>query len=316
MGDFNGSAHAPQMTINNADLIATINTCTIEFIGLIDDPMRVYGLKSDIFYINEAISTYQSTFNQLNQRCNEGWFLDCNPSEPNSWVYRLEQREDVKFFRSTYVDNPFLNDKIIKTIESYEPTKLNIEQGTADERMWSIYGQGLVFKGKEIIYPDWDTYDEPITEYDNVFFGLDWGTNHPLACVKVFINGRDLYLEEVIYQSNMDDLNDIADVIIRQPEIANTYLVCDNTESRSMHTLISRGIPCHAVKKPPGSVLDGIRKVKQFRIHVHVDSINIQNELNNYKWKVDTKTDTILDVPIKTSDDAMDALRYPIYTFT
>jgi len=69
------------------------------------------------------------------------------------------------------------------------------------------------------------------------------------------------------------------------------------------------------VKKPAGSVLDGIRKMLSFNINVHANSTNIQNELNNYKWKVDTKTDSILDVPVKKYDDAMDSIRYPLYTF-
>ena len=315
MGDFHGSPHAPGMVINNADLIARIGTCTIEFIGLIDDPMRVYGLKSDIFYINEAISTYQSTFNQLNQRCNDGWFLDCNPSEPNSWVYQLENRDDVKFFRTTYLDNPFLNDEIIRTIESYEPTPRNIEQGTADERMWSIYGKGLVFKGKEIIYPEWVTYEDT-QEYDQVFFGIDFGINHPLACVKVMVNGNNLYIKEVIYKSGIMDLSaEVTPILKAQPELNDTYVICDSAELKSIYTLVSDDIPAFGVKKPPGSVLAGIRKVGRYKIHVHIDSINIQNELNNYKWKVDKATDSILDVPVKLHDDAMDAIRYVVYTY-
>lgn len=299
-------AHAPNMTLNKAELIAIIGTCTIEFIGLIDDPMRVYGLKSDIFYINEVISTYQSTFNQLNQRNSEGWFLDCNPSEPNSWVYKLEQRDNVRFFRTTYQDNPFLKDDTIKEIEAYEPTPHNIEQGTADERMWSIYGKGLIFKGKEIIYPNWDTYEEDPKEFDQVLFGLDWGINHALAATKLIISGRNLYVREVIYKRGLDNLDEIGRMLLTQPEIVegSTYVVCDNTEHRSMSSLIAMNIPCIAVKKPPGSVLDGIRMVSQYNIFVHSDSHNIQNEMNNYKWKIDTKTDSVLDIPVKLYDDA------------
>ncbi len=315
LGDY--AAMCPNMRLNKAELFADINGNTITFIGLLDDPMRVYGLRSDIFYINEAVATYKHTFNQLNQRCEEGWILDCNPSEPNSWVYRLNQRDDVKEFRTTYMDNPFLQDELIREIESYEPIARNIEQGTADERMWSIYGQGLVFKGKEIIYPNWDTYEDEPEGYDHCFFGLDWGINHPLACTKVIVNGNDLYIKEVIYESNLDDLDEIARIINLEPEIArgDTYVVCDNTEGRSVKSLIRAGIPAFAVKKPPGSVLDGIRKVLQFKIHVHIDSVNLQNELNNYKWKVDTKTDSILDVPVKQWDDGLDSVRYPLYTF-
>jgi len=222
----------------------------------------------------------------------------------------------VKFFRSTYLDNPFLNDNIISKIEGYEPTPFNTEQGTADERMWSIYGKGLVFKGKEIIYPDWDTYTEQPNEYDQVFYGLDFGINHPLACVKVVVNGNNLYLREIIYQSGIKDLTaDVSPVLKLEPELEDTFVICDSAELKSIYTLVMDDIPAFGVKKPPGSVLNGIRKVSRYNLFVHVDSVNIQNELNNYEWKVDTKTDSILDVPVKLNDDAMDAIRYVVYTY-
>ena len=114
LGDY--AAMAPTMRLNKSELTTEINGNTIEFIGLIDDPMRAHGLKSDLFYINEAVSTHKNTFNQLEQRCNDFFILDCNPSLPNSWVYELEKRDDVLFFRTTYKDNPFLPEQIIKTI--------------------------------------------------------------------------------------------------------------------------------------------------------------------------------------------------------
>ena len=309
------AAMYPNMTMNKSEMFANINGNNITFIGLLDDPMRVYGLRSDLFYINEAVATYKHTFNQLNQRCQDGFILDCNPSEPNSWVYQLNLRPDVLEFRTTYDDNPFLPKEVIKEIESYEPTPDNKINGTADERMWSIYGQGQVFKGKEIIFTEWKTYDKEPDGYDYVFFGLDWGHNHPLACTKVIVNGKDIFVEEIMYKSNIDDLDDVIEVLKEQPEILETYVVCDSSEPRSVNQLIRGGIPAMNVKKPPGSVLDGIRKMLSFNIHVHANSTNIQNELNNYKWKVDTKTDSILDVPVKKYDDAMDSIRYPLYTF-
>jgi phage terminase large subunit len=311
-------AHAPDMILNKSELIAKIGSCTIEFIGLIDDPMRVHGLKNDRFYINEVISTYKSTFTQLNYRCTGGWMLDCNPSMPMHWAYELEGRKDVKFFRSSYLDNPFLNDAQVNEIESKQPTAQNIENGTADEREWSIYGLGEVYKGKDIIYPDWETYSGEITEYDHLFYGIDWGINHPLACIEVIANGNNLYLREVVYQSGIKDLeSQLVPLLMAEKPIKDqsTYVICDSAEIKSVHTLVRCGVPAFGVKKPPGSVLTGIRKVAGFNIFVHEDSINLQNELNRYKWKVDSSTDAILDVPIKLWDDALDAVRYVVYTY-
>lgn len=307
----------PNIKLNKAELTCEIGTNFIEFIGLIDDPMRVHGLKTDIFYINEAIGTYKHTFTQLLQRNNEGFFLDLNPSEPNHWVYELEKREDVKFFRSTYQDNPFLRQEIIDEIEGYEPTPRNIEQGTADERMWSVYGKGLVYKGKEIIFPNWETYSEEPKGYDYCFFGLDWGFNHPLACTKVVINGNNLYCREVIYESELRDLDVVAERLKQEPLIRDqkTYVVCDESEPRSIATLIDKNIPAMAVRKKAGSVLAGIRKMQGYKIFVHEDSHGLRNEFSRYKWKVDPKTDAVTDVPVKEYDDGIDGIRYCLITF-
>ena len=315
-GDF--PSLAPNMKLNKSDNTATINGNNIIFIGLLDDPMRVYGLRNDIFYINEVVGTYIHTFRQLNQRCEDGFILDCNPSAPHSWVYKLKERDDVVEYRSTYEDNPFLPNSIVKEIEGYEPNAINIASGTADERMWSIYGKGVVFKGKEIIYPNWSTYRDEVKDYDHVFYGIDWGINHPLACIRVKANGNNLYLKEVIYESGIKDLSASVTPRLREDfEIIGqeNYVICDSAEQKSTNTLQRDEIPAFNVKKPSGSVLTGIRKMQKYNLIVHEDSVNIQKELNNYKWKVDGKTDTILDVPVKEYDDALDAIRYVVYTY-
>jgi phage terminase large subunit len=272
LADYNHALY-PSLQINKSDWSCKIHGNTISFFGLKDDPMRVYGFASDVFFINESISTYKNTFDQLEQRCRGFWLLDCNPSEPHSWVYELERRPDVSFFRSTYLDNPFLPQSIINKIESYEDTEGNRERGTADPRKWSIYGKGIVHKGPEIIYPDWTTYEDEPEGYDHIFYGLDWGHNHPLACVKLLINNNDLYVSEVLYSSELE-WDDITERILHEPLIAerNAYVVCDSSEPRSIKTLIRAGIPALAVKKGKGSVLDGIRKIQSMNIHIHIDS--------------------------------------------
>jgi phage terminase large subunit len=312
----NYDALYPKMHMNKSEFTCKINGNNITFFGLNDDPMRVYGFACDIFFINEAINVPKNVFDQLEQRCREFWILDCNPSEPNSWVYLLNLRDDVIEFRSTYLDNPFLPKTIIKKIESYEPTKHNDEQGTSDPRKWCIYGKGEVYKGKEIIYPTWGLYKENPKEYDYIFYGLDWGYNDPLACIKVIIKGNDLYVREIIYGSNIDSMEDIVEMLLNEEEIKNqkTYVVCDTNEPRSIITLNKSGVPAMKANKK-GGIIEGIRKVNQYKIHVHEDSKNIIMEFNNYKYKIDEKTDTILDIAVDNHNHACDAIRYPIVTF-
>ena len=305
------------MRLSKSEFTVSLNGNNITFIGMKDDPMRVHGLASDIFFINEAINIPKVTFDNLEQRCREFWILDCNPSEPNSYVYNLKMRDDVKEFRSTYLDNPFLTDVQVKKIESYEPTEKNDQQGTTDERKWTIYGKGEVYKGKEIIFPKWKTYKDDPFGNDYIFYGMDWGFNDPLVCIKLIIDGKDLYVREIIYGSNIEDFQEVINVLLREPEIRDhkTYVVCDTSEPRSIITLQKGGVPAMKAKKPSGSIIDGIRKVNEYNIFVHEDSKNIMNEFNNYKYKIDERTETVLDIPVDKDNHACDSIRYPLLTF-
>jgi phage terminase large subunit len=60
-------------------------------------------------------------------------------------------------------------------------------------------------------------------------------------------------------------------------------------------------------------VFAGINKVKSFPLIVKSDSLDLLDEIKNYKWKTDHDGNT-LDEPVKFRDHLMDAMRYAIYT--
>lgn len=311
------NAMFPTMLLNKSDFTTTFKGNTITFIGMKEDAMRVHGLSCDVFFINEIINIPKITFDNLEQRCREFWICDCNPSEPNSYVYQLNRRDDVFQHVSSYLDNPFLNEPQIRKIESYKPTEYNNQQGTSDARKWSIYGKGEVYKGKEIIFANWDTYTEEPIGYDYCFYGLDWGFNDAFAVVKLIVSGKDLYVKEILYGSQIEDFDSVIEILLNEPLLKNqkTYCVCDSSEPRSILTLQKANVPAMATKKGRGSILDGIRKVNSYNIHVHKDAKNVIDEFNNYKFKIDERTDTILDIPVDKHNHACDAIRYPLITF-
>ncbi len=53
--------------------------------------------------------------------------------------------------------------------------------------------------------------------------------------------------------------------------------------------------------------------VKSMPLFITRRSTNIIKEIKSYKWKTD-KDGKVLDEPVKFNDDAMDAMRYAIYT--
>ena len=86
----------------------------VEFISL-DEPQKVRGRKRDVLFINEANELYFEDWQQLLFRTNQKIILDYNPSDEYSWIYdKVITRDDTDFFITTYKDNTFLEQALIK----------------------------------------------------------------------------------------------------------------------------------------------------------------------------------------------------------
>ena len=85
--------------------------------------------------------------------------------------------------------------------------------------------------------------------------------------------------------------------------------------------LVKAGFRAMPVKKGQGSVkaqidwLKGIisnKNVCKRKIYIHPDCKGLIKEIQEYRWKLDTKSNTYLDEPVDFGDDAIAALRYSI----
>jgi phage terminase large subunit len=274
------------------------NGSYIELFGL-DDESRARGPGRDVLFINEANLISKSLFDQLAMRTTGQIFLDWNPADFVSWVYGVADNTNNKCIRSTYKNNlSNLSANQIATIEGYK--------NLPDDFMWKVYGLGLRGAAKEIIYTKWTIGEAPCK--GDVFYGLDFGFNHPAVLVKVEHHDGVNYVSECIYQSNLT----LTDLISRIKEFVkgNEPVYCDSAEPKSIEEIYRAGINALKAEK---DVWGGIIKVKNYPLVVSANSKNMQNELMSYKWKKD-KEDNIIEEPVKANDDAMDAMRYAIFT--
>jgi phage terminase large subunit len=67
------------------------------------------------------------------------------------------------------------------------------------------------------------------------------------------------------------------------------------------------------LKSATKDVFAGINKVKSFPLFVKSESLDLLDEIKNYKWKTDHDGNT-MDEPVKFRDHLMDAMRYAIYS--
>ena len=85
--------------------------------------------------------------------------------------------------------------------------------------------------------------------------------------------------------------------------------VFDAAEPKSIAELRKSGLDIHPSQKGPDSINNGINLVKQFKLNVHVDSINAISELRRYTW-AENKQGERLTKPIDLHNHICDSLRY------
>ena len=92
--------------LNKTDLIYSLpNGSIVEFFST-DDEQKVRGRKRHILFVNEANELDYLEYQQLKFRTSSYAILDYNPSfDDEHWISKLNNREDVFHFITTYKDN-------------------------------------------------------------------------------------------------------------------------------------------------------------------------------------------------------------------
>ena len=272
----------------------------VEFISL-DEPQKVRGRKRDVLFINEANELYFEDWQQLLFRTNQKIILDYNPSDEYSWIYdKVITRDDADFFITTYKDNTFLEQALIKEIERLKET---------DPQYWQIYGLGQKGISKATIF----NYQESNIPEDAEFLsmGVDYGyTNDPTAHISVYKKGHNLYVEEHLYKTMMtaEDIHSHFKIL----NVGDKIIYSDSSEPRLNDYLRRTGWNIRPTKKGRDSIIAGIDLLKRYKLFVTPNSLNLIQEFRNYKWSED-KTGKLTNIPIDRNNHLLDSLRYATF---
>ena len=274
----------------------------IEFISL-DQPQKIRGRKRDLLFINEGNELYFEDWQQLVFRTQDRIVVDFNPSDEYHWLYdKVIPRDDCDFFKTTYLDNPFIEKSIILEIERLRDT---------DEQYWQIYGLGERAASLSTVFRYAEVSNIP-SEADLIAYGMDFGyTNDPTTLVSVYIEGHNLYIKEHLYQTQMTT-NDI-NVFLKEERLLNNPIYADSAEPRLIKELRSMGHNIFPSLKGRDSINAGIDLLKRYKIHILSTSTNAISEFRNYKWKED-KTGLLTNNPIDMHNHIIDPCRYATYS--
>ena len=274
----------------------------VEFISL-DQPQKIRGRKRDLLFVNEGNELYYEDMQQLLFRTQDRIILDFNPSDEYHWIYdKLITRDDCVFYKTTYLDNPFIEESIRKEIERLRDT---------DEQYWQIYGLGERAASRSTIFKYVEVNQIPQLA-ELIAYGMDFGyTNDPTTFVAVYSQGHNLYIQEHLYRTQMttSDINKF----LKELKLTSKPIYADSAEPRLISELRAMGHNIFSSIKGKDSVNAGIDLLKRYKIHILSTSTNAISEFRNYKWKED-KSGMLTNTPEDKNNHIIDPCRYATYS--
>lgn len=308
-----------------------------------DSVGKVLGGTQTISFFNEVTEFSKDVYLQITQRTADRVICDYNPSK-DFWLEKYRFDEDSVFIHSDFRNNEYCPPNIVKQLLSYEPWvpgsyevvgteiyykgkpadevnqppkhEANHKKGTADEYMWLVYGLGLGAEKPQRIHRGWEKISNDFfksLDYES-YFGLDFGTSNPTACMEVKYDGdQSFYIRKAFHKPLQDMTNSLPHVFktkIKNYEKGESLIVGDSAKQAFIDALGDLGHMIMPAKKGAGSVEYGIGIIQKFKIY-YVPDPDLDNEYQNYSWGVD-RYGKATEVPIKMDDHLMDALRYII----
>ena len=219
--------------------------------------------------MEEANEFAQDDFNQLNLRLrgreNLQLTMTFNPIDENHWIKKLffdaHQYEDqTTILKTTYRDNRFIDEAYTQELERYS------QMMRTYHRIYALGRMGRIDVSPYL--PDMGIPRLPGRSEADGGAGprLPGYSQDPTAVCRTTIKNGDIYLDEVIYQTGLNNA-DIAR-LIRQDGYHGEPVVCDSAEPKVHTTLKRMGIKALPADKGKGSVNAGIDYLKRNVVYV------------------------------------------------
>ena len=304
----------------------------------LDDQEKIKSIQGiTSIWIEEATEISPKDLKQLNLRLRpqnpyvKQICISFNPILHTHWLKKRffdKEMHNVLTLKTTFRDNIFLDKEYVDEIMAYgDPNSPDY-----DPYMWDVYGKGewgvignLVYSrflsGEWPARVCWDRtfwraddprYTIPYSP-ENTFAGLDFGYTAPTALMKFDLLGeKEVYASELLYRTKMTT-DDIIEYLIESEFPRNVPIYGDSADPMAIEAIYQAGFLIFPADKGPGSVISGIKTVKEFRIYTHEDNVNFNNETASYSWMED-KDGNPIEQPEKKNDHCMDAMRYAIST--
>ena len=311
----------PLCKVNQTNYTITLpNGSQFLFKGM-QDPERIKSIKglSDVV-MEEASEFTLDDYTQLTLRLREPkhrqrqLFCMFNPVSKVNWTYKQWFAPDAEYdpsrvavHHSTYKDNRFLDADNIATIEALKKN---------NPAYYKIYTLGEFATLDKLVFPTYEKrrlHADALAEIPSLF-GLDFGyVNDPSAFIHVKVDekAKTIYCIEEYTKKGL--LNGEIAKAIKQLGYSKEVIIADAAEQKSIAELKRNGIlRIRPAKKGPDSVIQGISFMQQYHIVVDDRFVNLIEELDNYTYQKDRKTNEYINKPVDSYNHVIDAIRYAL----
>jgi len=309
--------------VNKSLMLITVGSNQVLFAGL-DDPEKLKSIEfCNYIWVEEATEITEDDYRQLNLRLrrrtelkNRMW-LTCNPISALHWIkLRLVDLKPREFAMdvSTYKDAiEFLDEFYTQSLEDLKHE---------DPNFYKIYTLGQWGILKNIIYTNWETYDnipEKVERQSKVLkptgevtYGVDWGYTQPHTLVEINWFTSDYFVaRELLYASQMTNPDLISQYkTLVEPRQRAREFFAGTDEPASIEDFYKAGFN---IQNAETTVRDGINFCKSHLLGFTKDSPDLIKEAQGYKRKED-RQGNVLEEPVKFMDHGMDGMRYGSYT--
>lgn len=306
----------PYCKIRETDMnIKFPNGSEIIHLGL-DEETKLLSLANiSCIFVEEVFEVEQSKFEQLDLRMRgkaqqQQIIAAFNPISSSHWLYQFCEVNPPKSFyysKTTYKDNPFINDDYKNSIEEYR---------TRNPYKWKIYGLGEWGSDPEgLVFTNWRKEDFKIEDLLTSGFkrrtGSDLGWIDPTTIIDSFYDeaGKKIYVFNEFYASGKQ-LDEVA-AAMGKMELKHQKIYMDAAEPRSIDFFRRQGFNTVPCVKGADSVKAGISFLQNLEIIVKPDCPHLIEELSNFSYLKDKKTEKYQeDKYTHEWSHAIDGLRY------
>lgn len=254
----------------------------------------------------------------IREENSEIWF-SWNPDQETDPIEQFlvaKTPENATVAHINYTDNPFLP-QVMKD-------EARIWQQNDPDTFGHVWlGEYNTKSDDQVLHGRWTIEDfEVQLEWDGPYFGSDWGfSTDPNAIVEVYVDPKTnrLYIRRELWELGVE-IEDTPGFFAQMPGIAKYVIRADNARPEMISYVKRHANGCRkiqAAEKWPGSVEDGISKLRSFsQIAIHPECPKTAEECRLYKYKRDRLTGDILPEIIDKHNHLIDATRYAIEPLT